>query len=128
MSGATSCEASKRSQTGASPAAIRRRILQPAVQHANEQRAKRNAEPLPERLTPHSLRRTFASILVALGEDPAYVIAQLGHTDPTLTLRIYARQMSRRDGERDRLKALVNGEERAPAGTSGSTEGLVAAA
>lgn len=107
---------------------VRRRILQPAVEHANEQLAKRNAEPLPERLTPHSLRRTFASILVALGEDPAYVIAQLGHTDPTLTLRIYARQMSRRDGERDRLKALVNGEEWAPAGTSGSAEGLVAAA
>lgn len=107
---------------------VRRRILQPAVKLANERLAKRNAEPLPERLTPHSLRRTFASILVALGEDPAYVIAQLGHTDPTLTLRIYAREMSRRDGERERLKALVNGEEWAPAGTSGSAEGLVAAA
>ncbi|MBJ7518453.1 MAG: site-specific integrase [Solirubrobacteraceae bacterium] len=107
---------------------VRRRILQPAVKNANERLAKRNSEPLPERLTPHSLRRTFASILVALGEDPAYVIGQLGHTDPTLTLRIYARQMSRRDGERERLKALVNGEEWAPAGTSGSAEGLVAAA
>ena len=32
-----------------------------------------------------------------------------GHTDPGLTLRIYAQQIHRRDGERDRLKALVNG-------------------
>lgn len=107
---------------------VRRRILQPAVKQANERLAKRDAEPLPTGLTPHSLRRTFASILVALGEDPAYVIAQLGHTDPTLTLRIYAREMSRRDGERERLKALVNGEEWAPAGTSTAAEGLVAVA
>jgi integrase len=32
-------------------------------------------ERLPERLTPHSLRRTFASILVAIGNDPTYVMA-----------------------------------------------------
>lgn len=61
--------------------------------------------PLPAALTPHSLRRTFASILVALGDDPAYVIGQLGHTDPSLTLRLYAREMARRDGERERLRA-----------------------
>jgi hypothetical protein len=34
---------------------------------------------------------------------------QLGHTDPTLTLRIYAQQMSRRVGERERLRTLVEG-------------------
>lgn len=96
---------------------VRRRILQPAVEKANEQLARANAEPLPTGLTPHSLRRTFASILVALGEDPAYVIGQLGHSDPRLTLRLYARQMSRRDGEKDRLRALVNGNEWAPMGT-----------
>jgi integrase len=42
-------------------------------------------ELLPAGLTPHSLRRTFASLLVALGEDPVYTMRQLGHTDPTLT-------------------------------------------
>jgi hypothetical protein len=36
-------------------------------------------------------------------------MAQMGHTTPTLTLAIYARQMNRRDGEPERLKALVGG-------------------
>ena len=36
-------------------------------------------------------------------------MAQMGHTTPTLTLAIYARQMDRRDGELERLKALVEG-------------------
>ena len=31
------------------------------------------------------------------------------HSDPKFTLRVYTRLMSRRDGERERLKALVQG-------------------
>jgi integrase len=90
---------------------IRRRVLARAVEQANEQLAKDAVEPLPEGLTPHSLRRTFASILFAIGEAPPYVMAQMGHTTPDLTLAIYARQMDRRDGEPERLKALVDGRE-----------------
>jgi integrase len=105
---------------------VRRRILAPAVVIANERLEANDGDPLPDRLTPHSLRRTFASILVALGEDPAYVIGQLGHTDPTLTLRIYAREMARRDGERDRLRALVEGRDWAPMGTSDAAEQIAA--
>ena len=48
---------------------VRRRILAPAVDHANAALGREGLEPLPEGLTPHSLRRTFASILVALRED-----------------------------------------------------------
>ena len=72
---------------------VRRRILAPAVEIANGQLEEDGIDPLAKRLTPHSRRRMFAPILVALGEDPAYVIGQLGHTDPKLTLRIYARAM-----------------------------------
>jgi integrase len=97
---------------------VRRRVLAKAVEQANAQLAQNNAEPLPEGLTPHSLRRTFASPLFALGEAPPYVMAQMGHTTPNLTLAIYARQMDRRDGEPERLKALVEGREWAPLGTS----------
>jgi integrase len=61
-------------------------------------------------LTPHSLRRTFASLLVAHGEDPAYVMEEMGHTTPHLTLSLYARSMQRHGGERERLRALVDGE------------------
>ena len=100
------------------PTNVRRRILARAIEGANDQLAKRDAEPLPERLTPHSLRRTFASVLFAIGEAPPYVMAQLGHTTPSLTLAIYARQMDRRDGEPERLKALVEGRQWAPLGTS----------
>ena len=97
---------------------MRNRILKPAVEHADKALAEHDGGPLASGLTPHSLRRTFASILVALGEDPAYVMAQMGHTDPSLTLRVYAQQMRRRDGERDRLRALVNGDERVPSGAN----------
>jgi integrase len=55
------------------------------------------------------LRRTFASLLFAIGESPPYVMAQLGHTSANLTLTVYARQMDRRDGEPERLRALVAG-------------------
>jgi integrase len=88
---------------------IRRRILAKAVEGANERLLAEDADPLPDHLTPHALRRTFASLLFAIGESPPYVMAQMGHTTPSLTLAIYARQMNRRDGEPDRLKALVGG-------------------
>lgn len=102
-----------------SPTNVRRRLLAKAVEGANEQLARDQGEPLPEGLTPHSLRRTFASLLFAVGEAPPYVMAQMGHTTPTLTLTIYARQMDRRDGEPERLRALVEGREVAPSGTGG---------
>jgi hypothetical protein len=59
--------------------------------------------------TLHALRRTCASVLVALGKDPRYVMAQLGHTDPTVTLGIYAQAMTSSDEDRERLRLLVEG-------------------
>src|ERR1700740_3256173 len=40
-----------------------------AIARANERLEAESLAPLPEHLTPHSLRRTFASLLYALGED-----------------------------------------------------------
>jgi integrase len=97
---------------------VRRRVLAEAIECANAGLAEDNSEPLPAGLTPHSLRRTFASLLFALGEPPPYVMAQMGHTTAGLTLAIYARQMDRRDGEPERLKALVMGREWAAMGSS----------
>ena len=71
--------------------------------------AERGLQPLPLGITPHKLRHTFASILVAIGRDPTYVMQQLGHTDPAFTLRVYAHTMRRSEEERERLKALVQG-------------------
>lgn len=92
-----------------SPSNVRNRVLAPAVADANATLAQRGAAPLPDGLTPHSLRRTFASILVALGRDPAVVMRQMGHTTPGMTLGVYAAAMDWADGERDRLRALVEG-------------------
>jgi integrase len=88
---------------------IRIRMLARAVEQANANLESRGQQPLPAGLTPHSLRCTFASLLFALSEPPTYVMSQMGHTTPVLTLAIYAREMNRRDGERQRLKALVAG-------------------
>ncbi len=45
-------------------------------------------------------------------------MAQMGHTSPNLALAIYAREMDRRYGEPERLRALVEGAEWAPTGTN----------
>jgi integrase len=91
------------------PSNLRRRVLKPAVKRANERLAKRELPPLPEGLTPHSLRRTFASLLYALGESPPVVMDEMGHTDPALALRVYAQSMRRGEGEQAQLRALVEG-------------------
>jgi integrase len=88
---------------------IRSRVLKAAVTRANENLAKRKLAPLPEGLTPHSLRRTFASVLYALGEDPGIVMDEMGHTDPGLALRIYRQAMRRGEDERAQLQALAEG-------------------
>lgn len=102
----------------------RQRVILPVIERANELLAGRELAPLPEGLTAHKLRHTFASLLAACGEDPAYVMAQIGHTDPQLTLRVYTHQMRRRDGEKDRLRALVGGADWAAMGSEGAQEPL----
>jgi len=88
---------------------LRQRVVAPIVKTADELLALRDARPLPQGLSPHKLRHSFASLLVALGGDPAYVMGQLGHTDPAFTLRVYTHMMRRDPGERDRLRELVDG-------------------
>jgi integrase len=86
-------------------------VLANAVKRANERLAEAREVPLPEGLTPHSLRRTFASLLYAIGEPAPVVMQELGHTHPGLALSIYAQAMRRDDGENKRLQVLVNGEQ-----------------
>jgi integrase len=42
------------------------------------------------RRTPHDLRHSWASHMLASGADLAYVSNQLGHANPSITLRIYS--------------------------------------
>ncbi len=92
------------------PSNIRNRVLADAIEKANEKLAKDGEEPISESLTPHGLRHTYASILVAMKEDPRYVMGQIGHAHAGFTLGHYSKEMGRRDGEPERLRALVTGE------------------
>jgi integrase len=89
---------------------VRRRVLGKAVERANERLQEAGEAPLPP-LTPHGLRRSFASLLYGIGEPPPVVMQEMGHTDPALALSIYAHAMRREDGEDERLRVLVNGEQ-----------------
>ncbi len=91
--------------------------MRPVVKRADELLAERGQEPLPAGVTAHKLRHTFTSILFVRGEDPPTVMAQLGHTDAAFTLRVYAHAMRRDQGDKERLKALVEGRDWARLGT-----------
>src|SRR5262249_25846355 len=50
---------------------------------------------------PHQMRHTFASVLLQKGAPITYVSQQLGHKDPSITLRVYAHWLP--DASRARL-------------------------
>ena len=88
---------------------LRNRVLAGAVRRADANLEQAREPPLPEGLTPHSLRRTFCSLLYALGETPPVVMQEMGHTDPALALRVYAQAIRLDESERAELRALVDG-------------------
>lgn len=52
-----------------------------------------------ERIRFHDLRHTYASLLLAQGENIKYVQTQLGHSSPTVTLNVYAHLMEKENQE-----------------------------
>jgi len=77
------------------PSNVRTRILADAVERANEARGKEGRMLLPDKVTPHTLRRTFASLSFFAGRDLRFVMGQLGHDSPSMTLSVYAQAMKR---------------------------------
>lgn len=102
---------------------VRTRILAKAVERANERVAMRQGTPLPEGLTPHKLRHTYCSILVALGTDPGAIMDQIGHTDPNFTLRVYRHAMRRDEASKARLRRLVGADVDTESEVSGTNSG-----
>ena len=90
---------------------VRQRVLAKAIERADTT-LKRDGEALLPHLTPHSCRRTYASVRYALGASPADVMAELGHTNPSLALAVYAQAMRMSDDERAHLLELVEGDPR----------------
>jgi integrase len=58
------------------------------------------------RLTLHSLRHGYASVLIASGLDVVFVARQLGHANPATTLSIYAHAFARADHAHAAAEAL----------------------
>jgi len=85
---------------------VRKRVVIKSAQLA-ETMIGESGGALAGRITPHSLRRTFASLLFALGEPHPVVMLEMGHTTAQMTLGIYAHAMRRSDEERSRIVDLV---------------------
>ena len=73
-----------------------RRLFEPAIEKANKRLAELGIEQIGK-VTPHGLRRTYASLRCAAGDDPAFTSAQLGHEDAGFTLRVYTHAVKRRE-------------------------------
>ncbi len=99
-----------------------RTILSRVVAKANERRASRGIAPLPP-VVPHTLRRTYISLMLEAGAPLHYVMDQVGHEDSKTTLEVYAlvqKRVSRPQVKRafEELLARTDvGELAVPAGT-----------
>lgn len=75
---------------------VRRRILDRSIRAANESLVEKGIEPIGK-VTIHGLRRTYASLRIAGGDDPVYMTNQIGHTSASLTMSVYAKAVKRRN-------------------------------
>ncbi len=73
-------------------------MINPVIEKAEAMALDRAGRPLPEGLTAHKLRHTFASLLLVHDPDPANAMAQLDHTDPAFTISVYTHLMRRSPG------------------------------
>jgi Phage integrase family len=73
------------------------RVLRPAVSRANKIRSGRRAPGLPKRVTPHTLRRTYITLMFEAGASVPYVMSQVGHADSATTLEVYSQVLKRRE-------------------------------
>ena len=72
------------------PDRFRDRILARAAERATAKRQEQGLPPLPA-ITPHSLRRTWATFAAMIGRDPKWIAAQIGHASPALASRSTSR-------------------------------------
>src|SRR6266508_2525096 len=76
-------------QTRLSDDNVRARLVRPAVERANARRADAGLPPLPDSVTPHTLRRTYISIaLIASEMDLKWVMSQVGHAHSSTTMDV----------------------------------------
>ncbi len=102
---------------------VRNRLLVRAIKKANQKLSELGIEPIGQ-VAPHGLRRTYAGLRHAVGDDVAYTSEQLGHEDPTFTLKVYVHAAKRRgrltEAERKEFDRAVEWAEWALLGTTGA--------
>jgi integrase len=97
--------------------AITRRVLHPAIKRANNRLTEAGRSAIPDGVTFHSLRRTFAALKAEAGEHPAVTAAQIGHKDHRFTLNVYTDVRNRR--AQVHIGGLLRGVEWAAMGSEG---------
>ena len=88
------------------PDRFRDRILARALERANANREQNGLPPLPQ-ITPHSLRRTWATFAAMIGRDPKWIAAQIGHVSPAFTFTVYQQVATRRYVDEQSIWALM---------------------
>lgn len=74
---------------------VRNRLFRQAITDANKQLAELGIDPIGK-VGPHGLRRTYATLRCAVGDDVAYTTEQIGHVDARFTLRVYTGAVKRK--------------------------------
>jgi integrase len=95
-----------RNGTPNTPNNVLRTVLAPVHVRANELLGAQELPPIAH-LTPHTLRRTFASILGVCRVDTRRAVALMGHTDARMTLGVYAQLLKLGPGNVELLERVM---------------------
>src|SRR3954470_5203519 len=95
-----------RNGTAQRPDNVRSRILALVRARADELLAKDGRLPIAH-MPPHTLRRTFASVLAATNVPPPRAMYLLGHTDAKLTLSVYQQVLDVGAGSIEVLEGIL---------------------
>lgn len=90
---------------------MRSRLLAPVVETARAALERSEGEPLPDRITPHTFRRTAATSWYWLGRDERTTMYEIGHRSSKLTLEVYAQPRPRDPKQKQKLEAWMAGVE-----------------
>jgi integrase len=88
------------------PNNVLNRVIVPAREKANELLAAQGRPPIAH-LTPHTLRRTFASLLAVCNVPPRRAMYLLGHTDAKLTLSVYQQVLDMGPGSVELIEQVL---------------------
>jgi integrase len=90
---------------------VRTRLLAPVIDAARAALDRTEGAPLPERVTPHTFRRTAATSWYWLGRDERTTMHEIGHRSSRLTLEVYAQPRPRGPKQKQMLEAWMDGVE-----------------